>query len=112
MIWINNFCFGLHRKFKVFLSFVGLGYKRIFYFGNLVLKLGFSHRLLFLACNDLKLFLFKKRKIKVESRDFTLSESCRLKFLQLSSKSSYKRKGIFFKGNRIKLKLSSKKSKF
>lgn len=110
--WINNFCFGLYRKFKIFLSFVGLGYKRVFYFGNLILKLGFSHRSIFLACDDLKLVLFKKRRIKLESRSLIRIEEIRLKFLFLRLKSIYKRKGIFIKGSQTVLKLSSKKSKF
>ena len=110
--YFNSFFRGFYSYFRLFLSFLGIGYKRFFCFSSIILKLGFSHRLLYVTRLDFKVLLFKRRKIELRSRNLNLLNffSCLFEKTRLPNK--YKKKGIFLKGSRIFLRLSSKKSKF
>jgi hypothetical protein len=78
----------------------------------IILKIGYSHRILFLASVDMELTYFNKYLLKLDCRSLVQLKQSVQSFLRTRKSNAYKKKGIFIKGSIIKVKLSSKKSKF
>jgi len=89
-----------------------MGYKFAIYNKKIIIKLGYSHRILIKEIKNVLMCYKAKQLLLLKSRN--LGELSKLMFsLKLLRKvSSYKKKGVFLKGFIIKLKTSNKKSKF
>lgn len=109
---LANFVFGLYRYFSQFIKLQGMGYKGAISKSFLVLKLGFSHRLLFKIVKDIKLSYVSRQLLLLQGRDIDSIKKIVYNLQKLRKASAYKKKGLFLKGAIIKIKQSSKKSKF
>jgi len=89
-----------------------MGFKFIVVKNIIILKLGYSHRILFLSEVDTQVLYLNKYLIKIDCRSIFQLKKIVHSFLRARKKNAYKKKGIFIKGSILKLKLSSKKSKF
>ena len=107
-----NFVFGLYRYFSQFIKLQGMGYKGAVSKSFLILKLGYSHRLLFKIVKDIKLTYVSRQLLLLQGRDVDSLKKIIYNLQKLRKASAYKKKGLFLKGSIIKIKQSSKKSKF
>lgn len=110
--YFSVFFQGFYLVFRVSLSFLGLGYKRFIYTHSIILKLGFSHRIVYLTRSDLKVLLLKRRQIEILTRNLSLLNRFKNSLESMRSPNKYKRKGVYIRGTKILLRLSSKKAKF
>ena len=111
-IWfLINIFVGLLFNYTQFIKLNGMGYKMIIANYNLIIKLGFSHRILYLIMDDLRFTYFNKQILKLNSRSLFLIKQMSHMFCTIKKNNMYKKKGIYIKGILIKLKISSKKSK-
>jgi ribosomal protein L6P/L9E len=78
----------------------------------LMLKLGFSHRVVFLNTSDVKFYYKGKTQFTIESRDYLYLTNILFSFKMLKKINAYIKKGIYIKGELYTFKFSSKKSKF
>lgn len=110
--WLEAILFGLHRGYFHYLQLKGMGFKFIVAKGNIVLKIGYNHRILFLLGKDIYVRYLSKFLLKINCRSIDQLKWNIHSFLKTRKSNPYKKKGIFIKGSVIKLKLSSKKTKF
>jgi|TARA_B110000503_G_C7127825_1_gene405464 ribosomal protein L6P/L9E len=89
-----------------------MGYKFINVSNNIVLKFGFSHRIIYSVYSNIYCLFINKYLIKLESRSFSDLKKVVYLLRSIRKNSMYKKKGIFLKGSLISLKISSKKAKF
>jgi len=109
---LTNFIFGLYRCFSQNIKFQGMGYKSSFLQSILILKLGYSHRLLLKIPKNIKLVYVSRQVVKFKSRTVSSIKNLVYNLQNLRKANAYKKKGLFLKGSIIKIKQSSKKSKF
>jgi len=105
------FILGFYKNYFHFLKLKGIGYKIILFSLNIIIKLGFSHRILFLLKKDLKVQYINKQLLKIESRYLNIVKNTIFMFINIRKINLYKKKGFFFKSPIIKIKISNKKSK-
>lgn len=111
-IFLGQNFLGCYKNFVQLLNLRGMGYKVLLVKSTLVLKLSQSHRLVYTLKKNLKVLYINKQILKVLSKSLNLLKKV-IYFLQKYGKiNTYKKKGIFFKGSIVSLKISSKKSKF
>jgi len=114
---LNNFYFlnsflGLFQNFIFFLKIRGMGFKSSTIKANLILKLGYSHIILYKIEKQIQLLFINKQFFIIRGRCvFGLLELIYF-FKEINKKNSYKKKGIFLKGIFFSFKVSNKKSKF
>ena len=89
-----------------------MGFKILGHSLGFILKLGFSHRVFLVRQLDISFIYLSRRAIKLEGRSLSIIKDSFFRFIRLKTKSVYKKKGIFLKGSVLKLKITSKKSKF
>lgn len=109
--FLNNLL-GFYTYFIVFLKMKGMGFKFNIVKDVLVLRVGFSHKILYNLKKSTKLIFKNKQFLVISSRYLSVIRNLIFFFRRLNKQNVYKLKGIFFKGMFIKLKLSSKKVKF
>ena len=109
--FLINFFFGFYKNYSLFLKIKGIGYKIISIGLNLLIKLGFSHRILYLFKKNVRFFLNNKQSILIKSRSLSEIKNILFIFQKIRQVNTYKKKGIFIKGSIIKIKVSKKKSK-
>ena len=88
-----------------------MGYKIMRLNLNLIIKLGYSHRIMFFCQKGLNYTFITRQLLKLESRSLFHEKDLIMLFRILRKFNSYKKKGIFIKGFIFKSKISSKKSK-
>jgi len=110
-LWQSS-CFGFYKNYQNYLKLKGMGYKMSLTRTNLILKLGHSHRILFHIKGDLKINYLTRQLIKIESRNLNCLKNTIYDFCRMGKLNSYKKKGFFLKGSILRIKISSKKSKF
>jgi hypothetical protein len=110
--WLKSILFGFQKGYFQYIHLKGMGFKFIIVKNVIIFKLGYSHRILFLSNVDTQVIYLSKYLIKIDCRSITQLKQIVHSFLKIRKKNAYKKKGIFIKGSIIKLKLSSKKSKF
>lgn len=109
---IINFLLGFYRFFSQFIKLKGMGYKSIILSSKLIFKLGYSHRILYKVYKDIKLLYISKQLLLFVGRSINKIKNIVYNLQCLRKANVYKKKGIFLKGSIIKIKQSSKKSKF
>jgi ribosomal protein L6P/L9E len=112
LYFLSNLFLGFFRNYYYYLRFKGMGFKMIGHLVGIVLKLGYSHRVLFIRQKEIAFTYLNRYLLKLEGRSISLIKTILFNFLRLRKKSAYKKKGIFLKGSILKLKITSKKSKF
>jgi ribosomal protein L6P/L9E len=89
-----------------------MGFKMIWHLQGIILKLGYSHRVLFIRQKEITFTYLNRHLLKIEGRSLSLIKSSLFRFMLMKLKSVYKKKGIFLKGSILNIKITSKKSKF
>ena len=109
--FLINFFLGFFKNYFQYLKIKGMGFKIILVGLNLLLKLGFSHRIIYICMNNWRFQYLNKQLLKINSRCFFTIKNFVYSFQKIRKLNSYKKKGIFIKGSIIKIKVSSKKAK-
>jgi len=107
-----NSIMGLLQNFSYFFKIRGMGFKASILNSILILKVGFSHNLLYHVENVIQIIFKNKQFFIIRSRCFFSLLRLVYFFKELNKRNCYKKKGIFFKGFFFSHKLSNKKSKF
>ena len=89
-----------------------MGFKMICHLVGIILKLGYSHRVLFIRQKEIVFTYLNRHLLKIEGRSLSLIKMILFQFMRLRVKSAYIKKGVFLKGSILKYKITSKKSKF
>ena len=110
-ILLINFFWGLNKNYSQQLQLKGMGFKLLKLDLNFFLKLGFSHRIIFLVKDNFNYFYKRRQLLKLESRSLEKLKYIVLGFASLRTLNSYKKKGVYCKGSIFKPKISSKKLK-
>ena len=110
--FLYNLCLGFYKNYFYFLKLKGMGFRVLGHFKGLVFKLGYSHKILFLKKIDIVFFYLARLSFIIKGRCILALKNILSSILNFKKKNSYKKKGIFYKGVVIKVKLTSKKSKF
>jgi ribosomal protein L6P/L9E len=112
LTFLTIFFVGFQKGYFQYLKLKGMGYKFIRVGANLILKFGYSHRIVYVNYGDVYCKFFTKFILRLETRSLWLLSNITYFFRNIRKRNMYKKKGIFFKGALITLKSSSKKSKF
>jgi ribosomal protein L6P/L9E len=110
--FFSNLFLGFFRTYFYFLKLKGMGFKMIWHLQGIILKLGYSHRVLFIRQKEITFTYLNRHLLKIEGRSLSLIKSSLFRFMLMKLKSVYKKKGIFLKGSILNIKITSKKSKF
>jgi ribosomal protein L6P/L9E len=103
---------GLQKGYFQYLKLKGMGYKFVNTSNNIALKLGFSHRIIYVNPINTKCSFISKYFLGLEARSLWTIKKIVQSFNSIRKKNVYKKKGIFLKGCLIDIRVSSKKSKF
>jgi len=103
---------GFNKGYIQYLKLKGMGYKFVHISNNIILKFGFSHRIIYAVYSNVYCLFINKYLIRLESRSFLDLKRVIDSLSNVRKNSIYKKKGIFLKGSLISLKISSKKAKF
>lgn len=109
---IINKIFGYYKTYFHFLKLKGMGYKFTALNAAVCLRIGFSHKVLYLISSGIKVNYLSKQLILLKSRDLYLLKNLFYNFKNLKKLDAYKKKGLYIKGVLLKTKESSKKGKF
>jgi hypothetical protein len=101
--------FSLFKPYVYYLKVIGRGYKFTFKTNKLVMRIGFSHKIIFKVPKNITFYFLKRYNFFLYGRSFLKIRNLMYKFLFLKKKSLYKRKGLFSKGTYFKLKKNNKK---
>lgn len=111
-LYIKKKFLGKYKPYFHNLNLKGMGYKISVVQSSLVLRLGQSHRLVYIVQKNVKIFYLNRQSFNIIS-DSLITLKQIVYFLQkFGKKNVYKKKGIFLKGAIFVAKVSSKKSKF
>jgi ribosomal protein L6P/L9E len=103
---------GYYKNFIQYLKLKGMGYKITTNYCSLVFKLSQSHRLVYKIQRNIKITFLHKQALILKSKSLHLLKNIVFFLQKFGKKNAYKKKGIFFKGMIISVKVNSKKSKF
>lgn len=106
---IENKIRGITRGFLVYLKIIGIGYRASLQDENLVLKLGYSHDILYKIPSSVRLFLIEPTVICLFGIDKNQITQIATKIRDLRKPSVYKGKGIRLINEKILLKQGKKK---
>ena len=109
--FVINFFFGLYKNYHIYFRLKGIGYKIMKIGPNFLLKIGFSHRIIYLIKKNLRFSYQNKQILKIESRSLFNLKNIIFIFQKIRKLNCYKKKGIFLKGSIIKIKINKKKAK-
>jgi len=104
--------FGFYKGYFHYLQLKGMGFKFMLAKNNVILKIGYNHRVLFLPGLDVLVTFVSKFLLKINTRSLNKLKQNVNSLFKVKKRNSYKKKGIFIKGSIVTLKLSSKKTKF
>jgi hypothetical protein len=110
--FISIIFLGFQKGYFQYLKLKGMGYKFINTNNNIILKFGFSHRIIYVNWIDTECKFITRHILALETRSFWTSKKIVQSFTSIRKKNVYKKKGIFLKGCLINIQVSSKKSKF
>ena len=101
----------LYKNYFQYVKLKGMGFKVTRVTLDLLFRLSYSHRILYLCNNNFRFDYINKQLFKVESRSLWKLKNVISSFNTLRKLNAYKKKGLYVKGSIIKLKISSKKAK-
>ena len=105
---------GLYKNYFHWIQLNGMGFKGLVIRNKklLVLKLGFSHKIIFKEKLGIAVTYKQRRLFKLVGRDDYIIKSIVYSFKNLQKANAYKKKGVYLKGSILGFKISSKKAKF
>ncbi len=101
---INNLVEGVTQGFKKDLEIVGIGYRAEMQGTNLVLSVGYSHKINYQPPAGINITVTDQTNVNVEGADKQLVGEVAAKIRAFRKPEPYKGKGIRYKGERIKKK--------
>lgn len=110
--FLCNTFFGFFKSYQKHVRLIGMGFKSLVVSKTLLLKIGYSHRISYVAPLDIRLRYVTRQLFTLESRQLSVINELFYGLHTLIKPNAYKKKGVFFKGSILKIKASSKKSKF
>lgn len=110
--WLTIIFFGFQKGYFKYIKLKGIGYKFIVFRNNIILKFGFSHRIIYKSYLDVYCKYLNKYLLLFVSRSFWRVDCIYNWFRFLRKFNVYKKKGIFLKGAYINIKINNKKAKF
>lgn len=93
---INNIIVGVHQGYTYKLSIVGVGYRAVIDNKNLILKVGYSHDIVYQIPSDIKVSLINPTTIEIKGIDKQLVTSVCSLIRAFKKPDPYKGKGIRF----------------
>ena len=106
---IENKIKGISRGFLLYLKIIGIGYRASLQNDNLLLKLGYSHDIIYKIPSSIKLFLIEPTVICLFGIDKNQVTQIATKIRNLRPPSVYKGKGIRLINEKVLLKQGKKK---
>lgn len=106
---IENKIIGVTRGFLIYLKIIGIGYRATINNDNLLLKLGYSHDVVYTIPSSVKLFLLDPTVICIFGLDKNHITQIAAKIRHLRRPSVYKGKGIRLLNEKILIKQGKKK---
>jgi len=106
---IENKIIGVTRGFLIYLKIIGIGYRASLNNDNLLLKLGYSHDIIYKIPSSIKLFLLDPTVICLFGIDKNQVTQIGAKIRNLRKPSAYKGKGIRLINEKVLLKQGKKK---
>jgi ribosomal protein L6P/L9E len=110
--FISIIFLGFQKGYFQYLKLKGIGYKFIHTINNIILKFGFSHRIIYINSIDTECRFISRYLLSLEARSLWTLKKIVQSFNNIRKKNVYKKKGLFLKGSLISILASSKKSKF
>jgi large subunit ribosomal protein L6 len=101
---IQNMVLGVTEGFSKSLEIVGIGYRAEFQGQNLVLSLGYSHKINFVPPTGININVQDQNNITIEGADKQLVGEIAAKLRSYRSPEPYKGKGIRYKGEQVRRK--------
>ncbi len=102
---INNMILGVSQKFEKILELKGIGYRAQIFDKELTLFLGYSHPIIMLLPKNIEILLEGNNKIIIRGIDKEKVGQFASSIKNKRLPEPYKGKGIFYKGESIKLKV-------
>nr|YP_009720817.1 ribosomal protein L6 [Chlorella vulgaris]QGN75006.1 ribosomal protein L6 [Chlorella vulgaris]USG56565.1 ribosomal protein L6 [Chlorella vulgaris] len=106
---IENKIKGVTRGFLIYLKIVGIGYRASLNQNTLLLKLGYSHDLIYTIPSSIKVFLLDSTLICLFGLDKNQTTQIAAKIRNLRRPSAYKGKGIRLVNEKVLVKQGKKK---
>ena len=106
---INSMILGVSRGYNVKLELFGVGYRSNYANGELTLKLGYSHDIVYKVPNNITLKCLKPILIEITGIDKQLVNQVAAEIRLFRRPDAYKGKGVRYYGEIIKLKEGKKK---
>lgn len=101
---INNMVVGVSEGYKKELEIVGIGYRAEVQGTNLVLSVGYSHKITYVPPKDIKISVADQTNIIVEGPDKQVVGEVSAKIRAFRKPEPYKGKGIRYKGEKVRKK--------
>jgi len=108
---LNNLIFGLIKNYFKYFQLRGRSFKYSISFGNLVIKLGFSHKLYYIVPYNTCITLITKQIFKISNRSLHSLKRVFFDLHCIRKFDNYKGKGLLYYKSPLILKASSKKTK-
>lgn len=108
---INKMVWGLYKGYTVKLVLIGIGYKASVENNALILKLGYSHDIIYNIPNDIKIELVPKQKditLLISGNNHQKVKQAAVEIRKFKLPEPYKGKGIRYFNENIKLKQGKK----
>ena len=101
---IYNFILGFYKNYICFLKIKGMGFKGVLINKNLMLKIGYSHKTLFIKKKDLLIRYAQKYLFKIDSRCLNLLKNVVYILQEIKPANTYKKKRFVYKRDLHKFK--------
>ena len=106
--FLNNFKFGFLKLYSFHLKLKGMGFKILSHTCGLILKLGYSHRVVVLKKTEISISYKSKQWLIVKSRKAYCLQQWLFLIFNLKPRPLYNQKGFYIKGEQKLIKSSSK----
>ena len=107
----NNLIFGLIKSYFKYIQLRGRSFKYIYFFSNLVIRFGFSHKIYYIIPNNSLVSLVNKQVLKISGKSLQQLKRIFFDFYSIRKFDKYKGKGLLYYNDVLILKASSKKTK-
>lgn len=108
---LNNFKFGFFRSYFYKVKLKGMGFKVLVHSGGLILKIGYSHKVVILKESAVTVVYKFKQLLLIKSRQSSCIQSWLYNICGIKPRSVYNQKGFSIKGEKKVIKASNKVKK-
>jgi large subunit ribosomal protein L6 len=101
---------GLIKDYFKYIQLRGRGFRYLFFFSQLVVKFGFSHKLYYILPANISVTLITKQVLKIYGKSLQQLKSIFFDLHSIRKFDKYKGKGLLYCRDTLVLKASSKKT--